>query len=228
VLTSDDWLALGLSLRLACLTTALLVIMAVPMAWGLARWRSRWGAVVRGLIALPLVLPPTVLGFYLLVLTGPQGVVGQLTQYLGLGVLPFSFAGLVLASVLYSLPFMVQPVLASFEALDPGLLEAAATLGANRASQFRRVALPLALPGILGGCTLAFAHTLGEFGVILMMGGNIPGRTQVVSVQIYQYTETAQWAAAHHVSLVLLALCLGLLWITQLTRPAPGTTGRPW
>ena len=224
-LTSEDWLALALTLRLAMLTTLVLLLVGVPLAWALARWRSSWRSAALALVTLPLVLPPTVLGFYLLVLSGPHGPVGQLTQSLGLGLLPFTFAGLVVASVVYSLPFMVQPVFAAFEAIDAGLLEAAATLGANGPERFRRIALPLALPGILGGCILAFAHTLGEFGVILMMGGNIPGRTQVVSVQIFQYTESMQLEAAHRLSAVLLLVCLVLLWLARLANPA--TAGDP-
>lgn len=188
---------LWLTLELASLTTALLLLLGTPLAWWLSQTRSRLKQVVATLVALPLVLPPTVLGFYLLLLLGPSGPVGQLTQALGLGILPFTFPGLVVGSVLYSLPFLVQPVYTAFESIGSRPLEVAATLRASPVSRFTTVALPLALPGLLSGAILAFAHTVGEFGVILMIGGNIPGETKVLSVAIYDHVESLEWTQAH-------------------------------
>ncbi|WP_137895478.1 molybdate ABC transporter permease subunit [Ramlibacter sp. 2FC] len=208
------WGAVALTLKLAGLTTLILLLLGTPLAWWLARTRSWIKGPVGALVALPLVLPPTVLGFYLLVTLGPQGPLGQLTQALGLGLLPFSFAGLVLGSVLYSLPFVVQPLQNAFEALGEGPLEAAATLRASPLDSFFSVALPLARPGYLTATVMGFAHTVGEFGVVLMMGGNIPDKTRVVSVQIYDHVEALEYAQAHWLAggmvafsfLVLLAL----------------------
>ena len=181
---SEDLSAIGLTLRLACITTALLLVLSTPLAWWLARNRSRWRSPVAALVALPLVLPPSVLGFYLLISFGPQGWGGQLTQWLGIGLLPFSFEGLVLGSVIYSLPFAVQPLQHAFEAIGERPLEVAATLRAGPWDTFFAVAVPLARPGFVTAAVLSFAHTVGEFGVVLMLGGNIPGQTRVVSVQI--------------------------------------------
>jgi molybdate transport system permease protein len=203
VLSSADLAALGLSLRLATVTTVILLIVATPLAWWLARTRSRWQAPVSALVALPLVLPPTVLGFYLLVAAGPSGPVGRLTGALGLGLLPFTFAGLVVASVIYSLPFVVQPLQNAFAAVGARPLEAAATLRASPLDAFFSVVLPLARPGYATACVLGFAHTVGEFGVVLMIGGNIPGVTRVASVQIYDHVEALEYAQAHG-----LAACL--------------------
>jgi molybdate transport system permease protein len=203
VLSSADLAALGLSLRLATVTTVILLIVATPLAWWLARTRSRWQAPVSALVALPLVLPPTVLGFYLLVAAGPSGPVGRLTGALGLGLLPFTFAGLVVASVIYSLPFVVQPLQNAFAAVGARQLEAAATLRASPLDAFFSVVLPLARPGYATACVLGFAHTVGEFGVVLMIGGNIPGVTRVASVQIYDHVEALEYAQAHG-----LAACL--------------------
>lgn len=210
----DDWAAIRLTLELAATTTAVLLLLGTPVAWWLARTPSRLKAVVGAVVSLPLVLPPTVLGFYLLVLLGPNGVGGQLTQALGLGLLPFSFPGLVVASVLYSTPFVVQPLQQAFEAIGTRPLEAAATLRASPRDTFFAVVLPLARPGFVTATILGFAHTVGEFGVVLMIGGNIPDKTRVVSVQIYDHVEALEYAQAHWLAggmvvfsfLVLLAL----------------------
>lgn len=188
---------LWLTLKLATITTAVLLVVGTPIAWWLSQTRSRLKQVVATLVALPLVLPPTVLGFYLLLLLGPAGPIGQLTMALGLGRLPFTFAGLVVGSVIYSLPFLVQPVYNAFEAIGARPLEVAATLRASPLARFFTVALPLALPGLLSGAILAFAHTVGEFGVILMIGGNIPGETKVLSIAIYDHVESLEWVQAH-------------------------------
>ncbi len=211
---SPDLAAIWLTLRLATVTTLLLLLFGTPVAWWLARTRSGWKGPVAAVVALPIVLPPTVIGFYLLVALGPNGPGGQLTQALGLGLLPFTFAGLVVASVFYSLPFVVQPLQNAFEAIGERPLEAAATLRASPLDAFFSVVLPLARPGYLTATVLGFAHTVGEFGVVLMIGGNIPGQTRVVSVQIYDHVETMAYAQAHGLAaamvvfsfLVLLAL----------------------
>jgi molybdate transport system permease protein len=189
-----------LTLQLATVTTVLLLIVGVPIAWWLSQTRSRTKHAVAALITLPLVLPPTVLGFYLLLLLGPHGPVGRLTDAIGLGTLPFTFPGLVVASVLYSLPFVVQPVHNAFHAMGARPLEVAATLRASPRERFFDVALPLARPGILSGAVLGFAHTVGEFGVVLMIGGNIPGETKVMSVAIYDHVEALEWTQAHWLS----------------------------
>ncbi len=188
---------LWLTLKLAALTTLVLLIAGTPLAWWLARSRARWKEIIGSLVALPLVLPPTVLGFYLLLLLGPQGPLGRLTETLGLGTLPFTFPGLVVGSVIYSLPFVVQPVRNAFEALGERPLEVAATLRASPLRRFFTIALPLARPGFLTGSVLGFAHTVGEFGVVLMIGGNIPGETKVLSVAIYDHVESLEWTQAH-------------------------------
>ncbi|WP_280187647.1 molybdate ABC transporter permease subunit [Delftia sp. PS-11] len=197
ILTADDYAAIRLTLELASVTTVLLLILCTPLAWWLARTRSRWRGPIGAVVALPLVLPPTVIGFYLLVTMGPHGPVGQLTQALGLRTLPFTFAGLVIGSLIYSMPFTVQPLQRAFEALGPRPLEAAASLGAGPLDRFFTVALPLARPGFITAAVLTFAHTVGEFGVVLMLGGNIPGVTRVVSVQIYDHVEAMEYAHAH-------------------------------
>ncbi len=209
-----DLTAIWLTLRVAGLTTILLFIVGTPIAWWLARTRSKWKAPVGAVVALPLVLPPTVLGFYLLVTMGPNGPIGRLTQSLGLGVLPFTFWGLVVASVLYSMPFVVQPIQNAIVALGTRPLEVAATLRASPWDRFWSVVVPLARPGFLTAGILGFTHTVGEFGVVLMIGGNIPGVTRVVSVQIYDHVEALEYAEAHWLAgsmvifsfLVLLAL----------------------
>jgi molybdate transport system permease protein len=195
--SADDLDAIRLTLKLASLTTVLLLLLATPLAWWLARTPSRWRTPVGAVVALPLVLPPTVLGFYLLITLGPNGPGGQLTQALGLGTLPFTFGGLLLGSVVYSLPFAVQPLQHAFEAVGARPMEVAATLRARPLDAFLSVALPLARPGFVTAAILSFAHTVGEFGVVLMMGGNIPGKTRVVSTQIYGHVEGLEYAQAH-------------------------------
>lgn len=194
---SQDWSAVWLTLRLAITVTILLLCIGTPVAWWLARTRSRLRPVISALVAMPLVLPPTVLGFYLLLLMGPHGPVGFLTQHLRLGLLPFSFTGLVVGSTLYSMPFVIQPVQNAIEAIGNRSLEVAATLRASPWDTFWSVIVPLARPGMLTGAILGFSHTVGEFGVVLMIGGNIPNKTQVVAVQIFNHVEAMEYAQAH-------------------------------
>ena len=197
MLDAADFAAIWLTLKLATLVTLLLLLFGTPLAWWLARTRSRVKRVVGALVALPLVLPPTVIGFYLLLAMGPNGPLGQLTNALGWGTLAFTFTGLVIASVFYSLPFVVQPLQNAFEAIGERPLEVAATLGAGPWDTFWSVVVPLARPGFVTGAILGFAHTIGEFGVVLMIGGNIPDRTRVVSTQIYDHVEAMEYAQAH-------------------------------
>ena len=204
MLSSTDFSALSLTLELAAVTTVLLLLLGTPLAWWLANTGSRWKGVVGAAVALPMVLPPTVLGFYLLVLLGPHGAVGKLTQALGLGLLTFTFPGLVIASIIFSLPFVVQPLQNAFEAIGKRPFEAAATLRASPFDRFVSIALPLARPGFITAAILSFAHTVGEFGVVLMIGGNIPGKTRVVSVQIYDHVEAMEFAQAHWLAAGLL------------------------
>ncbi|MBC7379466.1 MAG: molybdate ABC transporter permease subunit [Burkholderiaceae bacterium] len=213
------WNAIALTLRLAGLTTLVLLIIGTPLAWWLARTRSWWKGPAGALVALPLVLPPSVLGFYLLVSMGPQGPIGQFTQSLGLGLLPFSFAGLVVGSVLYSLPFVVQPIQNAFESLGSRPLEAAATLRASPLDTFFHVVLPLARPGYLTATVMGFAHTVGEFGVVLMMGGNIPGKTRTVSVQIYDHVEALEYAQAHWMAAGMVVFSFVVLLALYLLNP---------
>ena len=194
LLADGDLQATLLTVKLAGVVTAILLVVGTPIAWWLARTRSWWKGPIGAVVSLPLVLPPSVLGFYLLLAMGPDGPVGQLTRTLGLGPLPFTFWGLVLGSVFYSLPFMVQPVQNAFEAMGERPLEVAATLRASPLDAFFSVALPLALPGFLTASVLTFAHTVGEFGVVLMIGGNLPGITRVASVQIYDHVEALEYA----------------------------------
>ena len=220
---SEDLSAIGLTLRLACITTALLLVLSTPLAWWLARNRSRWRSPVAALVALPLVLPPSVLGFYLLISFGPQGLGGKLTQWLGIGLLPFSFEGLVLGSVIYSLPFAVQPLQHAFEAIGERPLEVAATLRAGPWDTFFAVAVPLARPGFVTAAVLSFAHTVGEFGVVLMLGGNIPGQTRVVSVQIYDHVEAMQYGQAHGLAALMVVFSFVILLALNLAhRKQPG------
>jgi molybdate transport system permease protein len=215
-----------LTLRLAAVSTALLLAVGTPLAWWLARTRSRARAPVEAAVALPLVLPPTVLGFYLLVALGPHGPLGALWSAAGGGPLVFSFAGLVAGSVLYSLPFVVQPLQASFEGVGRLPLEAAAALGAGPLDRFATVAVPLARRGFLTAATLGFAHTLGEFGVVLMIGGNIPGRTRVLSIAIYDLVESLRYREAHLLSAGLLAFSfLVLLAVYLANRRLPAIGG---
>lgn len=196
-LNTEDYAAIWLTLKLAGVTTALLMLLCTPLAWWLAHTRSRWRGPIGAVVTLPLVLPPTVIGFYLLLTMGPNGPVGQLTQSLGLGRLPFTFAGLVIGSMIYSLPFTVQPLQRAFETLGSRPMEAAASLGAGPLDRFLTIALPLARPGFITAAVLTFAHTVGEFGVVLMLGGNIAGETRVVSVQIYDHVEAMEYGHAH-------------------------------
>ncbi len=214
-----DWQAVGLSLRLAAATTALLLVLAPPIAHWIAFSPRRWKFLVEAVVALPLVLPPTVLGFYVLLAIGPRSPLGRAYHALTGGLLPFSFRGLLLASVLYSLPFAVQPIASSFAAVDRRLLDAAACLGASRAKAFFRVLLPLSWTGVLTAAVLSFAHTLGEFGVVLMVGGNLPGVTRTVSISIYDDVQALNYAAASETALFLLAVSFVVLGVTYgLTR----------
>lgn len=219
MLSTEDWIAIGLTLKLAGLTTLILLLLATPLAWHLAHTQRWWKAPLNALVALPLVLPPTVLGFYLLVLLGPKGWAGQLMQALGLATLPFSFTGLLVASVLYSLPFVVQPIQAAFSSLDKRLLEAATTLRARPLDVFFSVALPLSKHGFLTAIVLGFAHTVGEFGVVLMIGGNISGETRVVSVQLYNHVEAMNYQAAHSLAALMVlfafSVLLGLYYLNR-------------
>lgn len=221
LLTEPDLSAIGLTLKLASLTTLLLLILGTPVAWWLARTRSRLKGPVGAVVALPVVLPPTVLGFYMLVVMGPNGPVGQLTQALGLGLLPFTFPGLLLASVVYSMPFVVQPLQNAFEAIGDKPLEAAATLRATPWDTFLTVVVPLARPGFLSGAILGFAHTVGEFGIVLMIGGNIPGKTRVMSVQIYDHVEAMEYTQAHWLAGGMVAFAFLVLIALYTFNPNP-------
>ena len=224
-MSAADWATVRLTLALAGLSTLGLLMLGTPLAWWLARTRSAFKPVVAALVAMPLVLPPTVLGFYLLLLMGPQGPVGQLTQALGLGRLPFTFGGLLLASILYSLPFVVQPVQQAFEAIPEPTLEAAATLRAGPWDRFFSVALPLARPGLLTASVLGFAHTVGEFGVVLMIGGNIPGQTRVLSVAIFEHVEAAEFADAHRLAAGMVGFALAVLLLLYRLNRRPAGAG---
>ncbi len=207
----DDFAAIGLTLRLASTVTVILLIVATPLAWWLARTPSWWKGPIAAVVALPLILPPTVLGFYLLLVMGPRGPVGDLTQAMGLGLLPFTFWGLVVASVFYSLPFVVLPIQSSIEAIGSRPLEAAATLGAGPLDRFFTIVLPLARPGFMTAAILGFTHTVGEFGVVLMIGGNIPGETQVISVQMYDHVEALEYDQAHSLAIALVVFSFVVL-----------------
>ncbi|MBF6631211.1 MAG: molybdate ABC transporter permease subunit [Comamonas sp.] len=224
MLSPDDWAAIGLTLQLASVTTVLLLVLCTPLAWWLAHTSSRWKGPIGAVVALPLVLPPTVIGFYLLITMGPHGPVGQLTQWLGWGRLPFTFAGLVVGSLIYSLPFAVQPLQRAFENLGQRPLEVAATLGASKIDSFFSVVLPLARPGFITAAVLSFAHTVGEFGVVLMIGGNIPSVTRVVSVQIYDHVEAMEYASAHWLAGGMVAFSFVVLMLLHWLQPkAPRT-----
>jgi len=225
-MSAEDLGAIWLTLKLATLVTLLLLLLGTPLAWWLARTHSAWKTPIAALVAMPLVLPPTVMGFYLLLLLGPQGPLGQLTQALGLGLLPFSFAGLVLASMLYSLPFVVQPLQNAFAAIGPRPLEVAATLRASPWDSFRHVVLPLARPGFISASVLGFAHTVGEFGVVLMIGGNIPGETKVLSIAIYDYVETLQWTQAHILAGGMLVFSFAVILAVTLVQKRLGRVGK--
>ena len=227
LLSPDDWAAIWLTLVLASVTTILLLVLATPLAWWLAHTRSRWRGPIGAVVTLPLVLPPTVIGFYLLVLMGPNGPIGQLTQALGLGRLPFTFAGLVVGSLVYSLPFAVQPLQRAFEALGARPLEVAATLGASRIDRFFSVVLPLTRPGFVTAAVLTFAHTVGEFGIVLMLGGNIPGKTRVVSVQIYDHVEAMEYAQAHWLAGGMVVFAFVVLVALQWLQPRDKNNASP-
>jgi molybdate transport system permease protein len=212
-----EWQAVRLTLKLAATTTLLLLLIGTPLAWWLATSRAWWKELVGSVVALPLVLPPTVLGFYLLLMLGPNGPLGKLTQSLGLGTLPFTFAGLVVGSVIYSLPFMVQPIRNAFEGVGERPMEVAATLRASPLRSFFDIAIPLARPGFITGTVLSFAHTVGEFGVVLMIGGNIPGETKVLSVTIYDHVESLEWAQAHWLSGGMLLFSFLVVYSMYLT-----------
>ena len=218
LLTPDNWQALWLTAQVATLTTLILLVLGTPLAWWLAHTPSRWRGPVSAVVALPLVLPPTVIGFYLLVTLGPNGPLGEFMQWLGLPTLPFTFWGLVVGSLIYSLPFAVQPLQHAFEAIGRRPLEAAATLGAGPLDRFFSVALPLARPGFITAAILSFAHTVGEFGVVLMLGGNIPGVTRVVSVQIYDHVEALEYAQAHWLAGGMVVFSFLVLLGLNLTR----------
>jgi molybdate transport system permease protein len=220
-LSPQAWSAVALTLQLAALSTLILLALATPLAWWLSQTRSPWRAPVGALVLLPLVLPPTVLGFYLLLLLGPHGWVGQLTQALGLGPLSFSFSGLVVGALVFSLPFAVQPIQHAFEAMGPRPMEVAATLRAQPLDAFFTVALPLARPGLLTACVLSFSHTVGEFGVVLMIGGNIPGQTSVMSTQIYGHVEAMEYAQAHALAAGMVLFSFLALWVLMRLQRRP-------
>ena len=223
-LTAEDWSAIRLTLELATLSTAILILIGTPLAWWLAHTRSRWRGPISAVVALPLVLPPTVLGFYLLVPLGPRGPIGHLTEALGWGVLPFTFPGLVIGSVIYSTPFVIQPIQNAFAAMGERPMEVAATLRAGPLDRFLTVALPLARPGFLTAGVLGFAHTVGEFGVVLMLGGNIAGQTRVISIQIYNHVEALEYAQAHW----LAGLLVVFAFLVLLALNGIGSRGQVW
>ncbi|MEO8651972.1 MAG: molybdate ABC transporter permease subunit [Hyphomicrobiaceae bacterium] len=220
------WLPIRLTIELALITTILLLIVGTPIAWWLARSKARWKEVIATIVAMPLVLPPTVLGFYLLLMLGPNGPGGVIASLYGARTLAFTFSGLVIGSVLYSMPFVVQPIRNAFEAFGDRPLEVAATLRASPWDTFWTVAVPLARPGFMTGAILGFAHTIGEFGVILMIGGNIPGQTKVLSVAIYDFVETQQWAQAHILSAGMVAFAFAVILATMMLGKRYGQTGR--
>lgn len=220
-LSSADFAAIWLTLKLASLTTAILLVVGTPIALWLAHTPSKWRGPVGAVVALPLVLPPTVIGFYLLLAMGPHGFLGQFTQSLGLGTLTFSFSGLVIGSVIYSMPFVVQPLQNAFTAIGKRPLEVAATLRANPLDTFFYVMLPLARPGFVTAAILGFAHTVGEFGVVLMIGGNIPEKTRVVSVQIYDHVEALEYAQAHWLAGAMLVFSFLVLLALYSSRRSP-------
>lgn len=223
-LSAEDWSAIRLTLELATLSTAILMLIGTPLAWWLAHTSSRWRGPISAVVALPLVLPPTVLGFYLLVTLGPRGPIGQFTEALGWGVLPFTFPGLVIGSVIYSTPFVIQPIQNAFAAMGARPMEVAATLRASPLDRFLTVALPLARPGFLTAGVLGFAHTIGEFGVVLMLGGNIAGQTRVISIQIYNHVEALEYAQAHWLAGLLVVFAFFVL----LALNAIGGRGQVW
>lgn len=226
-MSEPEWSAVRLSLHLATVSTLMLLVVGAPLAWWLARSRSRVQSLCSALVSMPLVLPPTVIGFYLLLLMGPQGAVGQFTRYIGLGLLPFTFGGLVVASVLYSLPFVVQPLQQAFEAIPQRVLEAASSLRASPLDRFFSVALPMARPGLLTGAVLGFAHTVGEFGMVLMIGGNVPDKTRVISVALYEHVEAGELADAHRMAAGMVLFSLIILLVLHSVNRAGREVVRP-
>ncbi len=220
------WSPIRLTIELASITTILLLVFGTPVAWWLARSKARWKEAVAAIVAMPLVLPPTVLGFYLLLLLGPNGPGGMIAGLYGARTLAFTFTGLVIGSVLYSMPFVVQPIRNAFEAFGDRPLEVAATLRASPWDSFWSVAVPLARPGFMTGAILGFAHTIGEFGVILMIGGNIPGQTKVLSVAIYDYVEAQQWTEAHILAAGMLMFSFAVILATMTLGKRYGQVGR--
>ena len=225
LLSDADLQAISLTIRLAVIVTLILLAVGTPIAWWLARAKAWWKVPVGAVVALPLVLPPSVLGFYLLLAMGPDGPIGGITRTLGIDALPFTFWGLVTASVFYSLPFMVQPLQTAFESVGERPLEIAATLRASPLDAFFTVVVPMAMPGFLTASILTFAHTVGEFGVVLMIGGNVPGVTRVASVQIYDHVEALEYAQAHRLSLVMLAFSFLVLLTLYAWRPGSRKEG---
>ena len=211
---AELWVPVRLTLTLAAINTVLLLLIGTPIAWWLARSRSRWREMAAAVVAMPLVLPPTVLGFYLLIALGPNGPGGWVASLWGGRTLAFSFTGLVIGSLFYSLPFMVQPLRNAFVAVGVEPLEAAATLGATSWQRFWRVVLPLARPGYITGAVMTFAHTVGEFGVVLMIGGNIPGETKVIAIALYDYVERLQWGEAHTIALGMVVFAFVVIAVT--------------
>jgi len=226
LLSESDLAALALTARLAAAVTVILLVLGTPLAWWLARTRSRWKVPVGAVVAMPLVLPPTVLGFYLLVAMGPNGPIGRLGAALGLDPLPFTFWGLVVGSVFYSLPFMVQPLQTAFEGLGDRPLEVAATLRASPLDAFFTVAVPQALPGFLSASILTFAHTVGEFGVVLMIGGSLPGVTRVASIAIYDHVEALDYTQAHRLAAVMLLSSFLMLLVVYGFGPRSNRGGK--
>ena len=218
MLDSSDWTALTLTFELALISTIILLVIGTPIAWWLSQTKVRFKFLIETMVALPIVLPPTVLGFYLLIFLGPQGSVGKLVGYLGGPSLIFSFTGLVLGSIVYSMPFVIQPLQHAFSVIDKRADETAATIGFSRLRRFFYLFLPLSKTGYLSAFVLGFAHTLGEFGIVLMIGGNIPGETQVASISIYNYVEMLEYDKAHMLSLLLLLISFTLLAIIYSLR----------
>ena len=218
MMNSSDWTALTLTFELALISTIILLVIGTPIAWWLSQTKARFKFLIETLVALPIVLPPTVLGFYLLIFLGPQGSVGKLVSYLGGPSLIFSFTGLVIGSIVYSMPFVIQPLQHAFSVIDKRADETAATIGFSRLRRFFYLFLPLSKTGYLSAFVLGFAHTLGEFGIVLMIGGNIPGETQVASISIYNYVEMLEYDKAHTLSLLLLLISFTLLAIIYSLR----------
>ena len=226
-LSPDDLAALALTAKLAITVTWILMLLGVPFAWWLSRTRCRWKGSIEALIALPLFLPPSVLGFYLLLAMGPSGPIGHLTHILGMGYLPFTFGGLVVTSIIYSMPFVVQPLQSTFMGINPRLIEAAETLGATPWDAFWTIVIPLSRSGLMTAAVLGFAHTVGEFGIVLMIGGSIPGQTRLASVQIYDHVEAMEYVHAHWLSgIMLLFSFVVLLTLYSLNPDRRGLWGR--